>query len=358
MVGVTLARAVADPHGVPAFDAFTDTGERVNLATVDGVALRRELHATRPADRPAFVCTHCGGRLVFRALTAPRWASWVDAMGPWPALFAHVAGASCRAPYRTAGESFAHADLKARAEVALRAVGATVDVEHRHANGCRSDVYATLGDRAVGLEIQVSGLATADAVDRHARYVDAVGRPDAVAWFASSWRPWSRVVPAMTLDADRARVVGGLWLRPGEVLAPPVGFGDAVAAFATGRIVTIDAGEGGAWVPWLRAPTDARAGRTVDHRDREPVERDPHVAARCDRLAPVAAFEVVPLFDDAALYVPVGTGPADHDDTPPTLPLPVEARPGALCTRCGVRPRGSFTGGVCVPCTTTNGAAA
>jgi hypothetical protein len=105
-------------------------------------------------------------------------------MGRWPALFAHAPGATCRAPYRSAGESLAHADLKARAAVALGRVG-----------------------------------------------------------------------------------------------------------------------------------------------------------------APVVAFEVVSLFDDAEVFVPAGR-----------VVSSAEAPPVAVCRRCGDRPRGSFTGGPCVPCTTSEAA--
>jgi len=152
----------------------------------------------------------------------------------------------------------------------------------------------------------------------------------------------------MTLDAELGQVVNGLWLQPDELLAPPLDFEDAVTGLATGDIVTIDAGEDGAWVPWLRRPPDDRPGRVVRRaeRKREPI---PHVADHCPRLEPIIAFELVPLFDDAEIYVPTGST---------TLPKPAhEERAGELCTRCGKRRPGSFSAGLCVPCSAEQAAA-
>jgi len=288
---------LADAHGeLVALDhRVTDLGIAATLLDDDAIAaLDRERRDWRP------ICPGCRQELVLK-----RYPNRSDAY-----LFAHKPGEAENCAGASAGESAAHHELKLRvAELGKRA-GWTPRLEvYGDGNRCRADVLLTKDKERRPWEVQLSDLATPDAIERTTILGESFGQP---VWLHTSDTMWARKVPALRLDRERKQVVDGLYDRTGDHRREAMSLGRVVANVLHGQLLYVydehRAGGFGYWfAPNAKSRTPDAPFRPYDrhdtpiggqvvcksyqHDEPTPVDDDairppdPVIAARCVNLA-------------------------------------------------------------------------
>lgn len=205
---------LADAHGeLVALDhRVTDLGIAATLLDDDAIAaLDRERRDWRPT------CPGCHQELVLK-----RYPNRPDRF-----LFAHKPGEAENCAGASAGESAAHHELKLRVADLGKRAGWTPRLEvYGEDNRCRADVLLTKGKEHRPWEVQLSDLATPDAIARTSILDRSFGQP---VWLHTSEPMWAHQVPALKLDRERRNVVDGIYDRTGEERRESMSLGRVVS---------------------------------------------------------------------------------------------------------------------------------
>lgn len=203
-----------------------------------------EWHAFRREPVPAS-CEGCGGPMHTKAIPIDR---------PLPGepaelrIFAHNPGVAQRCRQLGYDGSPSHDRLKRRIAHGARRAGWTTQYEVQSSPTCRTDVLATnpRTGKTRALEAQLAGLTTADALDRHARYVADFGD---CTWVHSGRREWSSQIPSLKVNQEHDLVVSGILVDLSDgVEAPPTPVEDVVGDVLTNMILWVYASDWGTYV--------------------------------------------------------------------------------------------------------------